>query len=268
MSSTFIRGGLVRANGIRQRYLRFGGSGKPIIIVPGITSPAVTWAEFAEPLGKDFDIFILDVRGRGLSSSGPEFDYRINALAADVAAFAEAMSLTNYGLLGHSMGGRIAPAAVVRYGAKPAQMMLIDPPLCGPGHRGLDSTHEWYTDQIYGSAHGNMTVDEMRPYFPSWTDAQLQLRIEWVHTCDPRAIIAFREDVVIDNLHADIPKLTIPTQLVVGGLSPVITLEEEAEVAALNPLFNTIRIPDAGHMVPWDTYDIFYTLTHELFGGA
>jgi len=45
-ASTFRYGGNVNANGIRQHYLRYGGSGltdtgrDPVIIVPGITSPA------------------------------------------------------------------------------------------------------------------------------------------------------------------------------------------------------------------------------------
>lgn len=266
MKSTFLYGGHVRANDIRQHYLRFGGRGKPLLIVPGITSPAVTWAEFAEPLGRDFDVYVLDVRGRGLSSSGPQLDYRINALAEDVAAFAKTLNLKNYGLIGHSMGGRIVPVAVTRFGATPDEMAMIDPPLTGPNRRGHDSTHEWYNDQIAAAGRGDMTIADMRPYFPRWTDAQLQLRVEWVHTCDPRAIIDFRDDVLVDDLHAEIPKLKVPSQLMIGGQSPLITPEEEAEIAALNPLLKTVRIADAGHMIPWDTLDTFLTLTREFFG--
>ncbi|MGG5145011.1 alpha/beta hydrolase, partial [Alcaligenes ammonioxydans] len=52
--STFLYGGHVHANGIRQHYLRYGGSvggrdQRPaVIIVPGITSPAVTWGFVGE----------------------------------------------------------------------------------------------------------------------------------------------------------------------------------------------------------------------------
>jgi len=47
--STFLYGANVRANGIRQHYLRYGGNDgqrgerDAVVIIPGITSPAVTW---------------------------------------------------------------------------------------------------------------------------------------------------------------------------------------------------------------------------------
>ncbi|HWI80103.1 MAG TPA: alpha/beta hydrolase, partial [Ramlibacter sp.] len=40
---TFLYGGHVRANGIRQHYLRYGDSGPPLVLVPGIVSPAALW---------------------------------------------------------------------------------------------------------------------------------------------------------------------------------------------------------------------------------
>ncbi len=36
--SHYLYGANIQANGIRQHYLRYGGQGLPIILVPGITS--------------------------------------------------------------------------------------------------------------------------------------------------------------------------------------------------------------------------------------
>ncbi len=63
---------------------------------------------------------MLDVRGRGLSSSGPELAYDAETCAQDVNAFAAALSLASYALLGHSMGARFALRAAV-----------CSPPACG-----------------------------------------------------------------------------------------------------------------------------------------
>lgn len=68
--SRFLYGANVQANGIRQHYLRYGGQGPALILIPGITSPAITWGFVAERLGEKYDTYVLDVRGRGLSSSG------------------------------------------------------------------------------------------------------------------------------------------------------------------------------------------------------
>ena len=47
-AKTFLYGGHVRANGIRQHYLRYGGKGAPLVLIPGITSPAITWGFVGE----------------------------------------------------------------------------------------------------------------------------------------------------------------------------------------------------------------------------
>src|SRR5690349_24784881 len=109
-ATSFLYGAHVFANGIRQHYLRYGGAqaGPPLVLVPGITSPAATWGFVAEGFGRSFDTYVLDVRGRGLSSGGAELDYSLDTYAKDVAQFASALRLRPYLLVGHSMGGRIA----------------------------------------------------------------------------------------------------------------------------------------------------------------
>ncbi|MEG2269582.1 MAG: alpha/beta hydrolase, partial [Acinetobacter sp.] len=87
MSATFLYGQNEFMNGVRIHYLRYGGKGHPLILIPGITSPAITWEFVAERLGQVFDTYVLDVRGRGLSSSGPEHDYGTDVCAQDIVSF-------------------------------------------------------------------------------------------------------------------------------------------------------------------------------------
>ena len=93
MTGSLLYGANVFANGIRQHYLRYGGTGRPVVLIPGITSPAITWGFVAERLASRYDVYVLDVRGRGLSSSGPDLDYGLDAMADDVCAFATALGL-------------------------------------------------------------------------------------------------------------------------------------------------------------------------------
>jgi hypothetical protein len=58
MSAALLYGGHVFANGIRQHYLRYGGKGQPIILIPGITSPAITWGFVAERLAERHDVYV------------------------------------------------------------------------------------------------------------------------------------------------------------------------------------------------------------------
>jgi N-formylmaleamate deformylase len=135
VSSTFLYGANIHANGIRQHVLRFGGAGKPLLLIPGITSPAPTWAYVGEWFGRRFDAYILDVRGRGLSEQGPHLDYSLEACAADVLALAKGLELDRFHLVGHSMGARIAALAATSGPSGIDRLVMVDPPVSGPGRR-------------------------------------------------------------------------------------------------------------------------------------
>ena len=202
MGSTFLYGAHVPANQIRQHYLRYGGRGPVLVIVPGITSPAVTWGFVAERFGRTFDTYVLDVRGRGLSSAGPDLDYGLDACAADVTAFAVALGLQQVRLLGHSMGGRIAIRAARHPGSWVQRLVLIDPPVSGPGRRPYPSSLSWYLDSIRLAQRG-VTANELRAYLPAWREAHLRLRAEWLHTCDERAVTVAYQGFHEDDIHRD-----------------------------------------------------------------
>jgi N-formylmaleamate deformylase len=245
-------GANIHANGIRQHYLRHGRRGaQPLILVPGITSPAVTWGFVAAALAADFEVFTLDVRGRGLSQSGPDLDYRLDACADDLIAFAEALDLRQAVLVGHSMGARHGIRACRRDAKRFERLALIDPPVSGPGRRAYPAKLPWYIDSMALARRG-ADVETLRPFTPTWTDEEIALRAEWLHTCDEAAVLASYASFHDDDIHQDLAILSLPTLLMSAERGDVILEEDEAEIRRLNPAIQTTRVPDAGHMIPWD----------------
>ncbi|MHA7915625.1 alpha/beta fold hydrolase [Alloalcanivorax xenomutans] len=257
MSTTRLYGANVQANGIRQHYLRYGGKGQPLVLIPGITSPAITWEFVADRLGRHFDTYVLDVRGRGLSSTGPELNYDTDTCADDVIAFVEALNLSNVILAGHSMGARFALRAVTRGGGGIGKLVLIDPPVSGPGRREYPSKLPWYVDSINDCAEG-ADLETMRKYCPTWTEEQLLLRAEWLHTCYLPAIVKSFEEFHEVDIHRDFPSVKIPTLLMCAGKGGVIQPEDKDEIRRLLPSIRIETVPEAGHMIPWDDYDGFF----------
>jgi len=264
--SEYLYGANVRANGIRQHYLRYGGNGPAVVIVPGITSPAVTWGFVAERFGRHFDTYVLDVRGRGLSEASDTLDYGLDAQADDVAAFAEALGLRRYMVVGHSMGARIAVRLARRHPhAGFDRLALIDPPVSGPGRRPYPSALPWYVDSIRAALDG-MDADAMRQFCPTWSDQQLRLRAEWLHTCDERAVVKSYDDMHQEDIHQDMPHIQVPVLLMAAGRGDVISDADVAEIETLIPELRVTRVTSAGHMIPWDDEDAFYRAFGDFLG--
>ncbi|NSX16663.1 MULTISPECIES: alpha/beta fold hydrolase [Cupriavidus] len=271
--STFLYGANVHANGIRQHYLRYGGQQgaraqrDAVIIVPGITSPAVTWGFVGERFGQQFDTYVLDVRGRGLSQAGAELDYSLDAQAADVIALAQALGLQRYAIVGHSMGARIGIRAARGKPAGLTRLVLVDPPVSGPGRRAYPSQLPWYIDSIRLAQQG-IDAEGMRRFCPTWTEDQLRLRAQWLHTCDERAILASFNGFHEDDIHADLPQVAVPALLMTAGRGDVIRAEDVEEMRTLLPALLVAHVADAGHMIPWDDEAGFYRAFGDFLGAA
>lgn len=271
--STFLYGGNVHANGIRQHYLRYGGAGAgrdgrdAVIIIPGITSPAITWGFVGERFGERFDTYVLDVRGRGLSSAGDSLDYSLDAQAADVVAFAQALGLARYQIVGHSMGGRIGIRAARARPAGLTRLVMVDPPVSGPGRRPYPAQLPWYVDSIRLAVQGT-DAEGMRAFCPTWAEAQRQLRAEWLHTCDERAMLASFEGFHVDDIHADLPHVAVPTLLITAARGDVVLPADVEELRTLRPGLLEVRVPDAGHMIPWDNEAGFYAAFGDFLGAS
>jgi N-formylmaleamate deformylase len=269
--STFLYGANVRANDIRQHYLRYGGSGgersgrDAVIIIPGITSPAVTWGFVGERFGRSFDTYILDVRGRGLSEASDTLDYSLDAQAADVLAFARELGLARYALVGHSMGARIAARAARRQPEGLTRLVMVDPPVSGPGRRPYPSKLPWYIDSMRLARQG-IGVDGMRAFCPTWTEEQLRLRSEWLHTCDERAVRASFDGFHSDDFHADLAHVAVPAMLMVAGRGDVVLPADIEEIRGLLPGVAVTHVPAAGHMIPWDDEAGFYAAFGNFLG--
>ena len=265
MSSVQPTGHNICANGIRSHVLRYRGPGAPLVLVPGITSPAVTWGFVAERLAQVFDTYVVDVRGRGLSSSGPDLDYGLDAMATDLVALIAKLKLENVTVLGHSMGARIAIRAAKTDASGMARLVLVDPPVSGPGRRPYPAKLPWYVDSIRQAIAG-MDAEAMRAFCPTWSEDQLALRAEWLHTCYEPAIVTAFEGFHTDDIHKDLPGLAPAVSLMIAGRGGVIEPADEAEIASLNPAIRMVRVPNAGHMIPWDDFDGFFEALDSLLG--
>ena len=107
-----------------------GGDDAPgILLVPGLLSPAWSWAPVARRLARARRTCVMDLRGHGLSDS-PTNGYDLDTLAEDAAMVAEASGISGDDgrvvLVGHGFGACVAAAAASAIGEQCAGLVLVD----------------------------------------------------------------------------------------------------------------------------------------------
>lgn len=163
---------MARGGGFDTRYLAWGTTGTPVVLVPGAFETADTFAALGPALAADHRVFAIDLTGTGYSAPSPP--YSTAHLAAQLLAFLAAKGLTGANaplLVGHSMGAAVVGLAATKAGARAVRgVVFLDgdaTPLSGPRFLGsllinpyrtsllrLALSQDWLIRALYNSQCG------------------------------------------------------------------------------------------------------------------
>jgi non-heme chloroperoxidase len=113
------------ANGVSLEVVDWGGSGPPVLFVPGLSGTAHQYDEFAPGLTDRFHVFGLTRRGWGLSSV-PDTGYGVPTLVADLVKVLDALKVDRVSLIGHSAGGEELTAFAVAHSDRVERLVYLD----------------------------------------------------------------------------------------------------------------------------------------------
>jgi pimeloyl-ACP methyl ester carboxylesterase len=241
---------ICETNGIRVHYARTGGAKPPVVLLHGLIGSGACWAPLARALASECDVVMPDARGHG-GSSAPDHGYRYDDLARDVEGLLRGLGLSRPILLGHSMGGMIAALLASRNPGLLRGLVLVDPTFLGPERQ--REVHE-----------SDVAAQHRRMLDLSKSELVAQARAR--HPRRSLEIVELQADARLKTSVAAFDVLTppnpdyrdvvraidVPTLLVVGDTSPVVTLETAAELQSLNPRLRAAQVADAGHGLPFD----------------
>jgi pimeloyl-ACP methyl ester carboxylesterase len=163
---------MAAGGGFDTRYLEWGKSGTPVVLVPGAFETADTYDALGAMLGRSHRVYAIDLIGTGYSA--PSAPYTAQHEAAQVIAFLAAKGLVGGNaalLVGHSAGAAAVGMAAVDGGTRYARgVVFLDgdaTPLGGPALLGwlfinpyrtslirLALWQDWVIRKVYGQMCG------------------------------------------------------------------------------------------------------------------
>lgn len=257
---------LLAADGIRLALERAdGGDRAPVLFAHGFGQTRKAWDSSARTLAAlGHPSVRFDARGHGDSARNPTaLPYRGEAFVGDLIAVAERVPAPV--LVGASMGGLLGLLAQHR--AAPFRALIL-----------VDITPRWEAagvERVLGfmRAHPDGFVDldaaadAIATYLPHRarkTPTQLREILRerdgrWHWHWDPRLLEEFAHDVErFQPLVAEAARaLRVPTLLVSGGRSDLVSRATVEEFLALAPHARHIQLPAATHMVAGDDNQAF-----------
>jgi pimeloyl-ACP methyl ester carboxylesterase len=110
---------------VRIHYLDFGGSGAPVLLLPGIGNTAHAYDDFAPALTDRFHVYAMTRRGFG-ESSHPIKGYSLDRLTDDIRAVMDSLGLKQVDLVGHSFAGQEMTHFVRRFPGRVRRLVYLD----------------------------------------------------------------------------------------------------------------------------------------------
>jgi len=115
----------VQAGATRWVYYE-GGDGPTIVLLHGFAACKEVWLPVAKLLTAHFHLIIPDLPGWGESSRVDGASYNIDAQAARLQDFVQALGLQRFLLVGHAMGGAIAGVYAAEHPEHVSELALLD----------------------------------------------------------------------------------------------------------------------------------------------
>ena len=228
-----------------------------------------SWQAAAQALVRGgYHVVNLDLRGHGDSQWAPDSRYGVEDFAADMATIAEHFR-REYALVGASLGGLSALTAVNR-GLRPRALVMVDI-VPFPEPAGIDRIVAFMEAHQGGFATIGEAVDAVaaynphrpRPPRPEGLARNLRLREgRYFWHWDP-GITRMRSDDMYHRIAAETAAAAwdaqVPTLLVRGARSDIVSDEGIVSMRALLPSLDVADVAAAGHMVAGDDNDSFNT---------
>jgi len=231
--------------------------GLPMLLLHGSFASSRWWEPFFAILPDEIYAIAPDLRGCGGSGRNDEGNedvgYEISDQAEDVAAFVDALGLTDFDLVGHSSGGAIAIEYALTHPGRARSLILVDSaPVEGAfttleGYQLLEQMREdrgllsqALSSLMPSTPPPTMTAGEFRSFFETLVDDAAGMA--------PAAFTAVARALDHWNRFEEARYLSLPTLLLWGALDTLVDRDSTTRMLIAIPgAANLEVLAGAGH---------------------
>lgn len=242
----------------------------PVLFLHGGGQTRHAWGRTAEEVAANgWRSISLDLRGHGESEWEVNGDYSFTAFCADCIAVADQLGRPPV-LVGASLGGMSAMLAEGTSDREVSSGLVLVDIAPVTNREGVERIGAFMRSGIDGfdtledaaSAIAAYTPQRVRAFNPDGLRKVLRERNgRWYWHWDPAMISRERTEVVAKRfsglLEVAMNNITVPTMLVRGMLSDVLTQEGVDDMVSHLPDITVVEVPDAGHMIAGDQNTAF-----------
>ncbi|WP_321938146.1 alpha/beta hydrolase [Paraburkholderia sp. J8-2] len=242
----------------------------PVVLLHGGGQTRYSWGRAAADLARrGHHVISLDLRGHGESDWAAGADYSIDAFVADLDAVVATLERAPV-LIGASLGGATALVATGELRGDFAQALVLVDVVPRMEAEGVGHIRDFMRANLHGFASVDEAADAVARYLPDrprpasneglmknlreHADGRLYWHWDPAFQTGP---IRIQPDAMTARMEAAARRIGVPTLLVRGKASNVVSDEGARRLLDLIPQAQYVDVEGAGHMVAGDRNDAF-----------
>ncbi|HEX6218390.1 MAG TPA: alpha/beta hydrolase [Sphingomicrobium sp.] len=257
------------------------GSGSPVVLIPGLSSPRAVWSEFVPALARNHAVYLVQVNGFAGDAPGGNLEPAIlEGIIADLSSRLERDRTGPARIVGHSLGGLVALKFAHAHPEQVDQLMIVDAlpyfaALLAPGGEApspamVEPIARSMRDRV-AARHGQ-PVDEKALQLET---ARLALRpesqariVQWAARADQRVTAQLLYEDMTTDLRPVLAEIRATVTIVYPWIDKAVGKDQalafyQREYAA-TPTIRYVGIADAGHFVMLDQPDAFAAVVSDF----
>ncbi len=234
-------------------YYEDAGTGRPLLLVPGLNGVGSFWAQQVAELSRDFRTIVHDHRGAGRSTHS-RITYSVQQMADDVLRLMDRLGIAAAHLVGHSTGGAIGQVIAQDH---PERLLSLVLSATWPGR-------DPYFRRLFEVRREILTTSGVEAYLrasalvlmpPAWISANdgplTEQHRQQAATAAPVDVIASRIDAIVafDRRHR-LHEIRTPTLVIVAADDMITPRYYSDELAAKIPGARLVVLDGGGHFAP------------------
>jgi len=239
------------ATGPRLHYIEYGDAGGEVIVfLHGWPDSWYSFSRVAEQIPERYRLLLIDQRGYG-DSERPDGGYGIRSMAADVAAFLDALSIERATIVGHSFGSFVARRVALDHPARVDRLVLI-----GTGWAGsndvLRDVHASLHDLSDPVSRAFARDFQASTAFAPLPEAFFEQIVSESQKLPSRLWPELLGSVIKYDDRNELARLAVPTLLLWGDRDALFPREDQDRLVATIPRVRLRIYPEIGHCPNWE----------------
>jgi esterase len=267
----------LEARGLSFHYVEWGEPSSPaMVLLHGLSSHCRLWDTFAGSMQARYHVLGVDQRGHGDTSWPSTPHYATDDFVGDLEALTDLWGLSQFVLIGLSMGGHNAIAYAARHRERVSHLIPVD---IAPwfDREKADPTVRQMWERLAVEGHPefddpDFAFAQMRSTNLTTPDEALRHRAAYAVKRLADGKYTFKHDpkVGLNWRPADLwpvaPDIQTPTLIVRGGKSMVLSEKVGERMASSFPNARLVTVEQSGHTVPEDCPAEFEAAVRHFLG--